>query len=384
MLRRTSMLLLATTATGALQQLGSAPTQSTRPAAAGAAPSDLDEIRQLYDSECSRAESRREQAEAAQARLVAIGALRDTLWPLAPKLKPHDIDVITLDGTLTADALEKLLSHQACAVHVKSFIDAETCGEIATRLGAGGEIFSNWNIHQAKDSSFTATEVDKVGVTSGEALESWSAFKEYHSPSSPTSLNSLLPGKLNPFTALRSHLDAVHPEGCRLDRLGRWPLPAGTFRRMTTSKGLVHADTATLLGREAGEFSANLYIRTPKGKGALSVYPAQQYAATSDKGSGGLTSPALLADLQSLSLKQSAGFDEKAQRGLQAALPIKRTMDLADGDLVLINTGRFHGVAPYGGDDAGEGDTDAPNDALRLSGQCWLSFRKGKALRMWV
>ena len=51
-----------------------------------------------------------------------------------------------------------------------------------------------------------------------------------------------------------------------------------------------------------------------------------------------------------------------------------------DGDLVLINTGRFHGVEPYG--QGGEGSDDAP--AFRLSGQCWLSFRSGKALRMWV
>ena len=60
-------------------------------------------------------------------------------------------------------------------------------------------------------------------------------------------------------------------------------------------------------------------------------------------------------------------------------------IDLADGDLVLINTGRFHGVEPYGdadGDDDGDGGDDKTRS--RLSGQCWLSYRKGKPLRQWV
>lgn len=113
-----------------------------------------------------------------------------------------------------------------------------------------------------------------------------------------------------------------------------------------------------------------MYIRTPPGRGGLTVYPAQQYAAQK-----GLTSPALLADLQSLAIKQGAGFAPAAQAGLRHALPIERTMLLADGDLVLINTGRFHRVEPYGPE---------PVSQARLSGQCWLSYRRGKALRMWV
>lgn len=48
--------------------------------------------------------------------------------------------------------------------------------------------------------------------------------------------------------------------------------------------------------------------------------------------------------------------------------------------LFAVNTGRFHGVEPYG--QGGEGSDDGP--AFRLSGQCWLSYRQGKALRMWV
>ena len=77
---------------------------------------------------------------------------------------------------------------------------------------------------------------------------------------------------------------------------------------------------------------------------------------------------------------ESTGFDKVAQAGLRAALPLKRTIDLSDGDLVLINTGRFHGVEPFG-----EPDADADSEvALRLSGQCWLSYQRGRPLRMWV
>ena len=53
-------------------------------------------------------------------------------------------------------------------------------------------------------------------------------------------------------------------------------MPLGTYRRMSSSRGFVHADTSTDLALESGAFSANIYIRTPAGKGALNVYPAMQ------------------------------------------------------------------------------------------------------------
>ena len=66
------------------------------------------------------------------------------VWPLPPRLKPHDIPVMVLeDGILTEDALRKLLSHECCAVHMKGFVDAEACAEIASRL-AESAAFSNW------------------------------------------------------------------------------------------------------------------------------------------------------------------------------------------------------------------------------------------------
>jgi hypothetical protein len=52
-------------------------------------------------------------------------------------------------------------------------------------------------------------------------------------------------------------------------------------------------------------------------------------------------------------------------------LPTRRTIELSDGDLVLICTGRFHAVESFDGGD-------------RLSGQCWLSYRRGSPLRLWV
>lgn len=340
-------------------------------------PSGIEPLKELFRVEKQKAAQRKAEAEATQKKLSTLGAVRD-MWPMPPRLQPHDIPVVTLEGRPTAAALEQLLKHQCCAVHVKGFMDAGTCSDIVERLSGrrAEELFSNWNIHRSASSdaqaSLAPTEVFKVGTTSGEALETMEAFEEYLTPDAPASVEALLPGTLNPFTTLRHVLDELHPEGCRRSRLGEWVLPAGTFRRMMTSKGLVHADTATLLSDRSGEFSANLYIRTPDGRGALSIYPAMQYASA-------LTSPMLVADLQSLALKQSAGFDPAAQEALRAALPLKKTIELEDGDLVLINTGRFHGVEPYG-----EGAAVGDEPELRLSGQCWLSYREGSALRMWV
>ena len=63
--------------------------------------------------------------------------------------------------------------------------------------------------------------------------------------------------------------------------------------------------------------------------------------------------------------------EEASQALLAGALPLRRTVELNDGDLVLLCTGRFHAVERF-------------EDGDRLSGQCWLSFQRGKALRMWV
>ena len=52
-------------------------------------------------------------------------------------------------------------------------------------------------------------------------------------------------------------------------------------------------------------------------------------------------------------------------------MPARRTIELSDGDLVLICTGRFHAVEGFEGGD-------------RLSGQCWVSYRRGSPLRLWV
>ena len=361
-----TMLVLALVGSAAL-------VTNSAPQPPGAAVAQRTDLAELYRAQTAQNEACRVQAEATQGRLSRLGAMRDSLWPLPPRLKAHDIPVITLNRTLTAEALHNLLAHECCAVHVRGFVELETCEQIADRLHGCGDAFTNWNIHQAQQSTqFSATEVDKIGVTSGEALDSLEAFRGYLDPSSPMALDELLPAELNPFTALRAALDEAHSQGCRRSSLGGWPLPAGTFRRMYTSKGLIHADTATLLSRESGEFSANLYICSPPGQGALSVYPVQQYAVEPGGLGDPLTSPPMLADLQSLAKQQAAGFDKAAQATLRAALPLERRMAVRDGDLVLINTGRFHRVEPYS------------ERAVRLSGQCWLSFQRGKALRMWV
>ena len=109
----------------------------------------------------------------------------------------------------------------------------------------------------------------------------------------------------------------------------------------------------------SGEFSANIYVRTPPGKGSLNIYPAQQY------------SMAQLPQIFALNKAQEGAYKTASQDYLREALPLRRTVTIADGDLILINTGRFHEVQPY-------------DEGYRLSGQCWLSHRTGYPLYMWV
>jgi|EP00966_Prymnesium_polylepis_P321441 hypothetical protein len=161
------------------------------------------------------------------------------------------------------------------------------------------------------------------------------------------------------------HRDLAHPEGCcRCEIAPGLPMPLGTYRLMGGSQGYVHADTSTALSTDYGRFSANIYIRTPEGKGALNVYPTMQYTSGVQDGTAQL-------QLRALSRAQRLTYGPSAQACLRAALPLKRTVQVADGDLVMINTGRFHEVEAY---DAG----------YRLSGQGWIAYRRGEPLTMWV
>jgi hypothetical protein len=345
----------------------------------------VEEIRALHARQQEALASNRARAAQAERNLEAMGKLRDSLIPWAEaRLEAHDIDVYELHGSLTPEAVARLLAHEVCAVHVRGFCSPEECTALEHRL-ENASLYSNWHINRNADCEDPgqSTEVDKIGVVYSEAMDSFESFAEYLMPKNG-GMDRLLPSSCNPFERLLAQLDDHHPQGCERGRVGHFQMPIGTIRRMHSSRGLVHADTSALLSDQFGEFSANIYIRTPpaakdgsledgdkeqSAQGALAVYPARQYKG--DGGLFGVTSPALLADLQSLALRQADGFSPDAQAYLRSALPLRRRLELRDGDLVLINTGRFHEVERY---DCG----------LRLSGQSWISFRRGKPLKLWV
>lgn len=107
-----------------------------------------EDMRALYKKESAAAAARRLQAAPLQARLAALGTARDKLIPTPTRLLPHDIPVITLDGRLTEEALQKLLANECCAVHVRGFLGHGVCAEIASRLQAHSAAFSNWYLNK--------------------------------------------------------------------------------------------------------------------------------------------------------------------------------------------------------------------------------------------
>ena len=184
---------------------------------------------------------------------------------------------------------------------VRGFVKAEACRRIAEVLRGGEAAWHNWNLN-----GDAASDVDKAGLVSSEALQSFDAFRQYldtrpgggglearldaalrealadgleagseAGAQQPGSAQQ--PAQQHPFDRLQADLDAAHPEGCRRAKLGKWELPTGTFRRMRHSTGLIHADTTPRLSSEAGEFAANLYLSTAPGQGSLSIFPVQQH-----------------------------------------------------------------------------------------------------------
>merc|ERR1719502_941511 len=81
-------------------------------------------------------------ASAAAAKRALEGALAAG-WQ--PKLQAHDIPVIELQGELTADALDRLLRHEACAVVVRGFVPADDCAAVTRVLcGESEAAWHNW------------------------------------------------------------------------------------------------------------------------------------------------------------------------------------------------------------------------------------------------
>lgn len=270
------------------------------------------------------------------------------------------------DGELTSEALDQLLSHEAAAIVVRGFVDSETCALVKAALCGEGDAddWCNWRLN-----GDASSDVDKMGRVSSEALGDFDVFREYlHTRPGRGGLGAALDARLrsalgeereHPFDRLHASLDAAHVHGCRRAKLGRFELPAGAFRRMRHSTGLIHADTSPRLSADAGEFAANIYLSTARAQGSLHVYPALQYGAADH------------VAVAPLEWKLPTVHEAASQALIEGALPLRRTVELSDGDLVLLCTGRFHAVQRFEGGD-------------RLSGQCWLSFRRGKALRMWV
>ena len=131
--------------------------------------------------------------------------------PAQPKLQPHDIPAMTVERSewsieAAAVAIEALLSHRVCAVHVRGFLSESECAEVESALGSSNS-FSNWQLHEGATS-----EVDKTGATSAEAMESFESFRAYAHTAAAT--DGLVPGRLSPFEVLRRQLDMAHPDGC--------------------------------------------------------------------------------------------------------------------------------------------------------------------------
>ena len=239
---------------------------------------ELSEQRRLFDERKGRAEAAgtpQSSWSTKPTRAVLDGLFRAG-WQ--PRLEPEPLPVIELDGSLEPEALARynlsraplpdlpstrstpawhplgrLLRHDCCAVVVRGFVEAEACRKMASVLrGDDGTLaWRNWNLN-----GDALSDVDKAGLVSSEALESFDAFRQYLDTRPgggglETRLDAALRHALegdseaegseaggseagaqpaaqpqqHPFDQLQADLDAAHPEGCRRAKLGKWELP---------------------------------------------------------------------------------------------------------------------------------------------------------------
>lgn len=299
---------------------------------------------------------------------TAIAHARDTLWNGTGGI-PSDGTIVEVVDELTTAALQRLADNRTCALHVKGFAEPETCTAVADWMLDTCR-FSKWEELIGKTD--LSDMFFGVGIPVNALAESPARCVAYFDQAVPTirRIREAAKGRLAPVDKLRLELDELWPEGAnvRVDPvyrkkmlvgLGRLMKPEGMVGESTKTRGIVHVDASPRISREAGLFTANVYLRTPEVGGELDVW-----SVTPSR-----------VDAAYLGHHLQFAFDpehrERTQELLRRRLPTPRTIAVRQGDLVLFNAGRPHAVRGF-------------PEGVRVTLQSFLDHRRGQPLTLFA
>ena len=276
-------------------------------------------------------------------------------------------DVITSSRLNRAD-LERLMRHDATAIHIPGFFDRESAKLIGSQLaneylaGKG----QNWRISTSRglESSDVATLGEhppfNVACSTNSSIDKDNYFDGVQRELRMRRRSKDGTVQLYPLDLLRLELDEVWPEGAGLAREvqgSKRPYSGGLPRIMRGptrwKKGYVHVDEMGPLNAVSGLFSANIYLQLPE-------YGAERQQGTIEIWPMGIRSKwdwyrnaVLLSGLSSQ--------DVEAQVRLRCELGTPRRIEAEPGDLVILCVQRPHAAVGF-------------QDGIRVSLQCFLQY----------
>jgi hypothetical protein len=251
--------------------------------------------------------------------------------------------------------LERLVTHEALALHIPQFYDKATASELGSQIANLAEQGQarNWKISTSKGlessdvSTMGAHAPYNIACATG-AVEDYfdgvlQEFQDRRRPSQP----------LWPLDKLRLELDETWKRGAGLAHDGPTghPMGGGLARIMMGptrwKKGFIHVDDMAPLKSKQGLFSANIYLQMPQSQ-AMDIWPLGVRSRWD-----WYRNAVLLSGL--------ASQDAEAQVRLRHALGPPQRIDVEPGDLVLLCVQRPHAAIGF-------------SEGTRVSLQCFMQF----------
>jgi hypothetical protein len=281
--------------------------------------------------------------------------------------------VIVRDKLESKD-LERLMKHEATALHVKGFFDTNAAAALGRQLaeealqGKG----RNWKVSTSRglESSdvFTLGEHPPFNVASasGDPSDQDEYFKgvqrELQQRRQPLATQESSIPQLWPLDLLRLELDEAWPAGAGLARetagLLKRPFSGGLPRVMKGPtrwrRGFIHVDEMGPLDVTKGLFSANIYLQFPSDQEAVAQNVLHIWPIGIRNRWDWYRNALLLSGLSSQ--------DAEMQIRLRAELGEPRTIECTPGDLVLLCVQRPHAAIGF-------------QEGIRVSLQCFLQYQ---------
>lgn len=250
-------------------------------------------------------------------------------------------EVITAKELNTASLRALMEENRACAIYVPGFCPVD----IAESLSAQAlKEYTNWKL-----GGVVSTDMFYAGgsVPREVACHNWPDFQRYFGEQEDfVRKQREMSGGSWPVDRLRLGLDEAWPFGACLGQwLGHKLRPAimrvmheeNELKLSVPEHGFIHTDDSPKLNSLRGTFSANIYLKIPEEGGELYIWSINLKHARGVQG---------CLRAQILTMIQGYLFDMAWQQKIFKLLPAPNVIKPQVGDLVILNSGRPHSVAP--------------------------------------